>query len=182
MASRPGLTEESFLRHLFSPKKNPLPTGIRKRPIAFTPGRTKARVAAYNRMSGASQETLRRAGLRDDYLKGNATLADAKKALRRVAVDLGIAKPTAGQPRRVTSHLNTLAGDVAVHVSRTLARGGTLVAKKFFSRVKHMPESMMRDVLTWDAARIKAYASHQQDEPDYMVIIDGKPFNPLWYY
>src|ERR1700750_76770 len=92
MAKRPGLSEDSFLAHLFSPAKTPLPSGIRKTKLKGTKGQSKGRVAAFNRMTPFKQEMLKRAGLRDQYLRGNASLADAKKALRPKAESKGLAK------------------------------------------------------------------------------------------
>lgn len=184
MAKRPALTEDSFLLHLFAPKKNALPTGIRKRAIAFTPGRTKGRVAAYNRMSGSSQEILRRSGLRDAYLKGTVRLTDARKALRDTAVSKGLAKPL--RPRKGKAPAGpSLDGLVAMHVARTLAQNSYPVGPKFYQRVGYLPEELKPSVLNWSLSQIRAYAGEDnpaRDADDELVIIDGQPFNPLWYH
>ena len=187
MAKRPTLSEDSFLKHLFSPKKNLLPTGIRKRPITATAGRVKGRVAAYNRMSATSQEILRRSGLRDAYLKGTVGLPDARKVLRDTAVSKGFAKPLrtrATPPAKGPS----LDGMVAMHVATTLAKHGKLVDQKFYYRVPFIPPELKPEVLKWDASQIRAYGGH--NDPEYyardtdgeLVYIDGHPFNPLWYH
>lgn len=190
LMKRPALSEDSFLKHLFSPKKNPLPTGLRKRPLAFSKGRSKARVASYNRMSAANQEVLKRSGLRDAYLKGEATLPSAKRALRDTAVALGFAKPL--RQRATTTRIHqprqeTLDGLVAQHVARTLAQAGKLVSHKFYYRVPFLPSATKVEVLKWDASKIRAYGGHSEpeylarDTDDELVYIDGAPFNPLWY-
>src|SRR3954463_15769083 len=97
MAKKPSFTDTNFLAHIFGPKRHAQPSGIRKtRLTGVKGGRSKLRLAAFNRMSPVNQEMLKRAGLRDDYLKGNASLAEAKRALRPQAVRLGVAKPTPG--------------------------------------------------------------------------------------
>lgn len=93
MAKRPSLNDHSFLAAVFSPKNNPLPTGLRKRKLVGVKGRSARRVNAYNAMSAVNQQILTRSGQREEYLRGNTTIADAKRALRSYAVDLGVAKP-----------------------------------------------------------------------------------------
>lgn len=186
MAKRPALSEDSFLKHLFSPKKNLLPTGIRKRPITTTAGRIKGRVAAYNRMSATSQEILRRSGLRDAYLKGTVTLPNARKVLRDTAVSKGIAKPLRGRTTPVKGP--SLDGMVAMHVATTLAKYGKLVDQKFYHRVPFIPPELKPEVLKWDASQIRAYGGNTgpeyfaRDTDGELVYIDGHEFNPLWYH
>jgi hypothetical protein len=178
MAKRPALTEDSFLKHLFSPKKNALPTGIRKRPIVSSKGRSKSRVAAYNRMSAQSQELLRRSGQRDAYLRGDASLKDARAILRETAVGKGIAKPVrrAGKPAPIVG--TTLDGIIANHVIRELKDAGyTPHRANIYDRSQHLPDDIKPDVVKWKVGQIRAYAGDGTN----VVIVDGESFNPLWY-
>src|ERR1700754_1914508 len=93
MAQRPGLSDETFLAHVFKPSRNPKPTGLRKTTLKGTHNRSKKRLAAFNRMSAVNQHILSASGQREQYLRGEANLADAKRALRTKAVDRGIVKP-----------------------------------------------------------------------------------------
>jgi hypothetical protein len=181
MAKRPTLTEDTFLKHLFSPKRNALPTGIRKSALKPARGRTNARVASHNRMSGASQEILRRSGLRDAYLKGQASLADAKRALRQVAVEKGLARPLrtrAGKPTHKWTP-TSLDATIAVHVVKALRDSGRPVnIDRVHDHVKYLDDDIKVQVVRWPVARIRAYAS----DSDNIIEIPGeKPFNPLWY-
>jgi hypothetical protein len=177
MAKRPALTEDSFLQHLFSPKRNPLPSGIRKRPLTAGHGRAKGRVASYNRMSGASQEILRRSGMRDAYLAGSATLTDAKKSLRVTAVRKGFAKPLRAKlaPSKPIS-LDALAG----HIVRTLRTAGKEYDDgAIYDNLHYLPPDMVPEVRKWDYGRIKAYAG---DRDNWVIAQDGSDVNPLWYH
>lgn len=177
MAKRPRLSDDSFLKHLFSPAKNPLPTGIRKRSLKGTRGRDKARLAAYNRMSGANQELLKRSGLREAYLKGDASLQDAKHALRPEAVRRGIAKglrPVLPTPGR------SLDDQVAGYVYRTVTgdRRPTVNYNTIRKNVTHLPPGVKPDVLNWTPGKIKAYAADTAN----VIDVDGTQINPLWYH
>lgn len=177
MAKRPGLTEESFLAHLFSPKKNALPTGLRARPIALSKGRKAARVNAYNKMPAIKQEVFKRSGLRDAYLRGEISFTDAKKALRGKAVEKGIVKPvrSRGKKAPVTPHRASVNGMVAQALLRTLRLAGkdprvaTVVAGSAFIQEN--------DAVGLTYAQIKERAS----DPDFMMTVDGTSFNPYWY-
>lgn|SRR6478735_5028854 len=180
MTKRPPLSEDSFLKHLFSPKKNLLPTGIRRRPLAFAKGRTKARVASYNRMSATSQEVLRRSGMRDAYLKGEGTLSDAKRALRGKAVEKGFAKPLKPKLRLGAPYESALDNRVAAHVAKTLRTTGRNVnVHRLAVGVKHLPHDVKPEVEYWTVGQIRAYAGDSEN----LVIIPGyaHPINPLWY-
>lgn len=178
MAKRPKLSEDSFLKHLFAPSKNPLPSGIRKRKLVGTKGRTKRRLAAYNRMSGANQELLQRAGLRDEYLAGNATLSDARRTLRTTAVEKGIAhplrQPVTGGPSRSLDDL------VAGYVYRSMTGDlrPTVNYDHIRSNITHLPPNVKPNVLKWSPGKIKAYASNDENK----VWNGNTHINPLWYH
>jgi len=180
MAKRPVLTEESFLAHLFSPKRNPVPTGLRTRPLVHSKGRTRARVASYNRMSASNQEILRRSGQREAYLRGEVTLKDARSVLRVVAVRLGLAKPLRPSKRPVVGRmLSDLDVQVASHIVRVLRQSGRKPnVDKIHKNIVYLPEEDLQVMEHADAGRITAYAG---DGTKY-VIFDGKPQNPLWYH
>lgn len=176
MPKRPALTEDSFLRHLFSPKKNPLPTGLRKRALAFSKGRTKARVASYNRMSAANQELLKRSGQRDAYLRGEATLTDARKSLRNTAVGKGIAKPLKTAKKAL---LPATPDSVADHVIREFSQAHVeFNATKLRNNIEYMPEADKRMILKAKVDKIKQYAG---DKSKDIIYSDGEKRNPLWY-
>jgi hypothetical protein len=180
MAKRPALSEDSFLKHLFSPKKNPLPTGIRKTTLKPAKGRTKARVAAFNRMSPANQELLKRAGLREAYLQGKASTKDAKSALRTIAVSKGHAKPLRSKGKAApASPLSSLDAQVALHVIRTLRSDGLSVDDdRIIKYTPYVPEDDKTSLLNASSGRIRAYASDRNN----LVIVDGQEVNPMWYH
>src|SRR4051812_27593157 len=124
MAKKPSLTDTNFLAHIFGPKRHPQPSGIRKTHLSGVKGgRSKLRLAAFNRMSPVNQEMLKRAGLREDYLKGNASLSEARRALRPQAVSLGVAKPirVKGTGGIIYTPLDA---QVAAHLKRTIRDAG----------------------------------------------------------
>jgi hypothetical protein len=185
---RPSLNPINFLKHLFAPKSNALPTGIRARKLTGTKGRSKARLAAYNRMSGPSQEILRQSGLRDAYLKGEASLKDARGELRGRALKHGIAKPTKaekaaaeaakGKKRAVDAQVDH-AAYVASKVAYKLRDAGRKV--NFVNMVANLSvlsTDALDAVEKLDVAEIRAYAG---DENNTITLPSGRRINPLWY-
>jgi hypothetical protein len=184
MAKRPALTDSSFLSHIFSPKKAAQPTGLRKTHLSGK-GWNGRRLRAFNRMPAVNQEILKRSGQRDAYLKGETSLADAKRSLRPKAISLGVAKPTrsrtpgtaraASTPARITAldrlvrnHINQTLRDAGKHVNVATVRseGAYLVPTE--------------GMLKWDYGRIK-YEGRQGS--DYEVVDStGQRHNPLWYH
>lgn len=177
MAKRPPLTDKSFLGHLFSPKRNPKPSGIRTVSLKGTRGgRTKARLASFNRMSPTNQEMLKRAGMREQYLKGEVTLSDAKHALRPKAIQLGVARPVRGQVIIRTG----LDVRVAAHLKYTIRSAGRpMNPYTVDENVRFIPPSDMPDVLEWDYSQVK-HAGRTGSE--YEVNVDGQTRNPFWYH
>ena len=179
MAKRPPLSDSTFLGHVFSPKKNPQPTGLRKTSLRGTAGRNPRRLKAYNKLSAVNQEILKKAGTRDAYLKGETTLAEAKRKLRDTAVKLGVAKPLrVRHPRQpfVRTHLDRL---VAKHIRDTIIDAGvnfnTVTSEEQMEYLE--PEEQMLD---WDYGRIK-HAGRTNSEYE-TVGADGKRHNPFWYH
>jgi hypothetical protein len=180
MAKRPALNDTSFLGHLFSPKKNPLPAGIRKTHLSGTRGgRTKARLAAFNRMSPTSQELLRRSGKRESYLKGETSLSEAKASLRQAAVSLGVAKPL--PKRKNTGRVTRTALDikVAAYITETVRNAGRPVNQaRVDENVVFIPDDVIGDVPKWDYGHIK-YAARKGSE--YEIDVEGMKRNGFWY-
>lgn len=180
MAKRPRLSEQSFLAHLFSPKKNPSPTGIRKTHLSGVKGgRSKGRLAAFNRMSPVSQELLKRSGLREAYLRGEAKLSDAKTALRPAGIRLGVAKPVRPRIPRVVIRTD-LDARVAQHLKYVIRAEGRHVNERTVDRnVVYIPDDERVDVLDWDYGKVK-YAGRKGS--DYEIFVDGAKRNPFWYH
>lgn len=176
MAKRPALSNESFLGYLFSPKKHPLPAGIRKTTLkGLKGGRKKARLTSFNRMSPASQETLRRSGLREAYLRGEASLADAKSALRPQAVNLKLARPLRTKPKRQTA-LDRMIQDRFISKMRASGRPVNM-------RTVEQEELWLvptEDMLTWQAQDFR-YAGRKGSEYE-REDDDGTKHNPFWYH
>lgn len=176
MPKRPSLSDVSFLGHLFSPAKHPQPSGIRKTTLTGTRGRNKGRLAAFNRMKPVSQELLKRAGMRDQYLKGEVSLADAKKAMRPAGIRAGVAKPVKGSGPTIRTSLDAR---VAAHLKYTIRQADRPLNPHSVDRnVLIMPGDVMPDVVSWDYAQIK-HAGRKGSE--FETIIDGYTRNPFWY-
>jgi hypothetical protein len=182
MAKRPSLSEQSFLGHVFSPKKNPKPAGIRKTTLTGVKGgRTKGRLNAFNRMSPTNQELLKRAGMREQYLKGEVKLGDAKAALRPKAVSLGVARPGRPRPGSIRAVIRTpLDARVAAHLKHVVRSAGRpLNTASVDKNVRFIPDDVLPDVETWEYGQVR-YAGRPGSE--YEVTSDGKPYNPFWYH
>lgn len=180
MVKRPKLSDVSFLGHLFSPKRQPLPTGLRKTVLKGTKGQRKGRVAAFNRMSPFNQELLKRSGTRDSYLRGETSLADAKRTLRPTAERQGLAKPlrnTLATPSR----RERLERFIADHIKRTARNAGRPVNPRTVdAEIVWLGDSADENMLGWDYGRLK-YAGRQGSE--YEVLDDrGRRHNPFWYH
>jgi hypothetical protein len=179
MSRRPPLTDKSFLGFLFSPKKNPLPSGLRKTTLTgLKGGRNKRRLTAFNRMNPVSQEALKRAGLRDAYLRGEATLADAKKALRPRAVAFQVARPV--KARGVVPGTRTsLDRMIEARFKDKVRDAGRRVNQQTVkAQIGYL--SPERDMLTWDYGRFK-YAGRKGSEYE-VVDEEGITHNPFWYH
>lgn len=180
MPKRPVNTDASFLAHIFSPKKQPLPTGLRKgKPLKTTAGRKPARVNAFNRMPTVNQEILKRSGLRDAYLKGETTLAEAKRSLRPQAISLGAAKPVRSRAPKQVRPVTPL--DILIRtrfLNKVRDAGRPVNTKTVATQFQFVqPEQGM---LTWEYPEFK-YAG--RDGSEYEVVdSDGHRHNPFWYH
>lgn len=182
--ARPILSDTSFLGYLFAPKKHEKPAGIRKVKLSGTKGRTKGRLAAFNRMSSTNQELLKRAGLRDAYLRGDTTLVEARRSIRPQAVSLGIARPlplptTTTRIAPVLSRRQQIDLINARHIKRVVAGAG----KKFNGpevdrRVRFIPDDFVEDIRDWNYDQIRGAASNGSP---FETIEENARFNPFWY-
>lgn len=178
MAKRPALTEDSFLKHIFSPKKNAQPTGLRKRTLSGLKGRKKARLTAWNKMPATNQAILDRTGNREAYLRGEVSIADAKRQLRLKAVDKGFVKPLKGATQ--TTGVRTNGWQVFHHLNNLNQRDKD--PRQIAKRVNYMTESQRRKALTFKSEEnIAAAASPQYADEDDWVEIDGHTQNVFWY-
>jgi len=183
MAKRVPLTENSFLAHVFSPKKAPLPSGLRKTTLTgLKGGRTKGRLNAFNKLSPFNQEILKRSGQRDAYLKGETTLVKAKQALRPAAVNLGLAKPVKRRTPAYKPAGGTLTGLDRMIQARFLDKirdSGRPVNRNTVEKEFVWLDNGTSDMLTWQAAEFRRAGS---EGSEYEIIIDGVTHNPFWYH
>lgn len=179
MAKRIPLSESSFLGHVFSPKKNPVPSGIRKTSlVGLKGGRTKARLNAFNRMSPVNQEILKRSGQRDAYLRGEATLADAKRSLRPKAIALKLARPLRTKAQPATVSLTALDLQIADRLKSVAREAGKEVnSRNVDQRIKHL-KTPTRAMTKWQYSQF----AHAAKAPEYMAQDDeGNTFSVFWY-
>jgi hypothetical protein len=178
MTTRPRLSDSSFLAHIFSPKKNAIPTGLRKSQLSGK-NWNKGRLRSYNRMSAVNQEILKRSGTRDAYLNGQGTLADAKRSLRAKAVQLGVAKPVRTRgPKAPTKASGVTQRQVAQYWHNQLNKAGKQPDAQTMSREAGYLKPKAEH-LTWNAGQIIA-AGRPGSELE--VIVNGVRHNPAWYH
>jgi hypothetical protein len=176
---RPALSDATFFAHLFSPRKNPKPTGLRHRILKGTKGQRVARINAYNKMPAEKQAVIDRAGNRESFLRGEVTFTDSKRKLRETAVQLGIVKPvrqrmppiSKGQQvydQAVVEHLKDEGLDSAEHWNERNVRKRLAVTKRITKR----------DILASDRATLRRQAARRPSDFED----DGYDFNPYWYH
>lgn len=183
MPKRPTLTDSSFLGYLFKPSKNKQPTGLRKTSLTGRTGRNPRRLRAYNKMTAAQQETLKRAGQRDAYLKGESTLADAKRTLRQTAVNLGIAKPV--RPRTKATPVSAvvdrrarLEAMIQKHLRTVIVDAGRQWNQETSdNEIVYLEPGT--DMMDWTYGQV-SYAGRRGSE--YETFVNGKRHNPFWYH
>lgn len=185
MAKRPPLSDTSFLAAVFAPKANPVPVGLRKRRLKGVTGRKASRLKSYNSMSALNQRVLDETKQREAYLRGDITIAEAKRALRNKAVDLGIVKPLRGE-RRAAKGIIGSAGNkrsrVLDHMWRQL-QGSTTKKPVNIGMLRRGTLFMRPDQLTralnMTAADIKEAASNDDEKVE---VVEGQSLNPFWYH
>lgn len=182
MAKRPKLSDESFLAHLFSPSKQPLPSGLRKTTLKGSKGQRRSRLLSYNRMDPFKQEVLKRSGTRDSYLRGESTLADAKRALRPQAIAKAIAKPVKprGKVTPVTDRRKRLDAYIAEHIKKTVRHTGRLDERTVDAEIVWLGDDADNSMADWSYGQIK-YAGRKGSEYDRFDDT-GRRHNPFWYH
>lgn len=181
MPKRIPLNDSSFLGHVFSPKKNPVPSGIRKTSLkGLKGGRTKARLNAFNRMSPFNQELLKRSGQRDAYLRGEASLRDAKETLRPKAILAKVARPLRGAKVHV-SRETSLDRAIAERLKKVVRDAGRPVNHTAVdSNIVHLGNDASEQMTMWSYGEFK-HAGRKGSEYEY-VDSSGNTRNPLWYH
>lgn len=175
---RPALSDASFLAHIFSPKKNPKPTGLRKRILKGSKGQRKARINAYNRMTAEKQAVIDRAGHRDSFLRGETTYTDSKRTLRETGVSQGILKPLR-QRNRPISQGQQLYDDVVVDhlIDEGLDELAGWNERHVRQRLRVTTRVTKRQILAATKAEIRRNAKRRSIEFE-----DEYDFNPWWYH
>lgn len=193
----PKLSPASLLAHIFGPKRNPKPSGIKAVKLKGLQGGRKAgRLAAFNRMSPVKQAMLKQSGEREEYLRGNKTLADIKAGLRATAIELGVARPARPRatpaPKPDTRKLSPLYGEefkrttiAQLLIDRLVASNVTHNARAIRNRVGQMNDEQLRRAtklaLAVDGAMgIKRLARKKFDD-DPSVYLPGAEYNAFWY-
>jgi len=192
--ARPRLSLTSFLAHVFSPKKNPQPTGLRKTALKWSKGRRKARVSAFNRMDSVKQNVLTYAGKREAYLRGEITYTDAKRSLRNDAVQRGVAKPLRrryGQGESRSDALKRRIADLLWKTTRPQVptayqrmKGLTPASKEEIEEnVDRYLDEPETEMLTWGLGEFQTAArGHEVNGKRYLVFEGPKEHNPFWYH
>jgi hypothetical protein len=139
-------------------------------------------LAAFNKMSAAQQEVLKRSGQREAYLKGETTLAKAKALLRPQAVALHIAKPLRQRGGAISppeARKEKLMAMVQLHLRTKIVDAG-----RDFNQQTSDEEIAFLDpetgMLRWDYGRI-SYEGRRGSEYE-VVGPDGQTHNPFWYH
>lgn len=175
---RPALSDASFLAHIFSPSKNPKPTGLRHRILKGSKGQRKARINAYNKMPAEKQAVIDRSGMRDRYLKGEVTYTDSKKALRESGVQQGLVKPLRQRQPPISAGQQVYDSAVVQHYRDVgLAQSKDWNERKFRSRLAATSRVDKRQMLIASRAEIRRNATRQKED-----FADEYDFNPWWYH
>jgi len=198
--ARPRLTDDSFLAHVFSPKKNARPVGLRKTSLAVTKGRRKARVNAFNRMDAVKQAILGRSGAREQYLRGEITFTDAKRSLRNSAVEKRIVKPLrrkygpSGPTNfRTQTELKRRIADMVWNYTKELEptpyqsrRGLRRATRETIEyNIEHfLPDDAEPEILEWNFGDVQSAARGYEVNGRRYVVFEGtsNERNPFWYH
>jgi hypothetical protein len=175
---RPALTDASFLAHIFSPKKNPQPTGLRHRILKGSKGQRKARINAYNKMPASKQAVIDRSGNRDKFLRGEVTYTDSKKALRESGVRQGILKPLRIRRPKISPGQQIYDDAVVEHFKDVgLDQAERWDERHVRNRLATTQKTLKRQMLSSDRATIRRNAKRRSDE-----FADEYDYNPWWYH
>jgi hypothetical protein len=169
---RPTLSDRSFLAAIFRPSKNPVPAGLRKRHIVKTPGRRAARVRSFNKFTPAQQAIIDRTGNRESYLRGETTLAEARRQLREKAVAQEIVKPIRVRVRE-TPTIDNVAANI-IRITNTSPKNTTVNTKTVYRNVRRMTETQKRR-----AAALRNYHEIIVAMPEFDDLEER--INRLWY-
>ena len=183
---RPALSDQSFLAHVFSPKKNAQPTGLRKSTLDSVKGRKVSRLHAYNRMTSVKQEILRRTGMREAYLRGETTFVEARRQLRLTAVNIGVVKPLRPRSHRpaiakvTPSRRYRLDAMIALHIGNTALAAGRPVNWNTIDREINWLDRPEPAMTQWNYGQVK-YAGRVGSEYERLDNV-GVRHNPFWYH
>lgn len=175
MARKPVLSDSSILGSLFRPSKNPTPAGLRKRTVVKTPGRSAARVRAFNNLSPLKQAMLDKTGQREAYLHGFTTLAKVRTSLRDKAVQLGVAKPL--RPRGIVGKLDKARTPYNIQVAYDHVWMVTGKKPRRSSIETAVGELGVNRITSTSK---ETYIQNAVD-PSNIILINGKLRNPWWY-
>jgi len=132
-------------------------------------------------MPALNQEVLKRAGLREQYLKGETTLAKAKASLRGQAVTLGIAKPQ--KPTAVGYTKTQLAKAVAINIIQKTQAVNPYKTDpvSIVARIEKTEQLgiLKPAMVSWTYQQISNAAT---DENYRILDTNGRYYNPFWYH
>jgi hypothetical protein len=168
---------DSFLSHVFHPNKVSRPTGLRKTSISGK-GWKASRRNSFNRMDAVKQRTIKESGTLTSYLKGETTLADAKRKLRPEAIQKGIAKPprVRGKANSDATIIEKLLG-LANHRPDNSDHHGTIDRET----VTHNVRDRMSGEQKAKAMGLSSYEELVEEATDDNNLdADGR--NPFWYH
>lgn len=178
--ARPNLSIDSFLRHVFQPKKHAKPVGLRKTTLkGLQGGRKKARLNAFNKMDAVKQQVLDSMGLRESYLRGEVTFTHAKQQLRSKAVQRNLVKPL--RPRTPSRRQDDAIWSARNHMLRLLPPGRTNV-RHVEENTVHMSPQQLTNVLKipdFEAYRTEADGFKSKWQITYD---NGDTASALWYH
>lgn len=184
--NRPRFSLTSLAAHILSPKKNPKPTGLRKRKLSGKRGQKRDRVRRYNSWPAEKQAVLDKTGMRDDYLKGEVSYKDA---VNKLSVDAAYERGMGGGDTVediIFSRLNNAI--IATHVRagfKTKPEGGQFDPKETRIRLTYLPDSVKPQVINASASEIRRKASDKSYEvmtPYRNRKGETVAFNPFWYH
>lgn len=174
---RPALNDATFLAHIFSPSKNPRPTGLRHRILKGAKGQRKARINAYNKMPAEKQAVIDRSGNREKYLRGEVTYTDSKRSLRQSGVQAGHLKPVRRRLPKISAGQQIYDDAVVEHLKdEGLDQADRWDEANVRERLSTTTRVDKRQILSAPRSVIRREAKRRADE------FDDYDFNPWWYH